>query len=51
MAVSQWSRAVIQIFKGAYGEWSLCAGHAVMYSVVCIDAFLRIFSTSHTGLW
>lgn len=51
LGLYQWSQAVASIILGLYGQWSVHCLNAFIYTVLCIDSFLRIFSPTHTGLW
>ena len=46
-----WHKAIRFIIDGEYASWTERAGNALMFTVLCIDSFLRIFSVNHTGLW
>ena len=50
-SLAKWSEAIGSIIKGDLGAWWNAIKMAIPYSVIWIDAFLRIFTPSHTGLW
>lgn len=45
------STAIKTIFAGDFKKFGQAFGMFVPFSIVWTDAFLRIFTPSHTGLW
>ncbi|QOI71900.1 hypothetical protein pEaSNUABM47_00424 [Erwinia phage pEa_SNUABM_47] len=39
------------VLIGDYSTFSYRVGNSLLFTIVCIDAFLRIFSVTQTGLW
>lgn len=50
-SIYHWQLAIKTIISFEISKFLKAVGSAIPYSVVWIDAFLRIFSVSHTGLW
>ena len=51
LSVYYWIRAVRTVVASELGLFLKSVGNALPYSVIWIDAFLRFFSVTHTGLW
>lgn len=45
------SKSIKTIIAGEFGKFGAAVGMFVPFAIVWIDAFLRIFSVQHTGLW
>ncbi len=45
------SKSIKTIIAAEYGKFGSAFGMFVPFAIVWIDAFLRIFSVQHTGLW
>lgn len=50
-SIFYWHVAIKTIISFEIGKFLKAVGSAIPYSVVWIDAFLRIFSVNNTGLW
>jgi hypothetical protein len=46
-----WHVAIKTVIASELSTFIKSVGNALPYSVIWIDAFLRLFSVTHTGLW
>ncbi|SOK58698.1 g421 [Yersinia phage fHe-Yen9-04] len=49
--ISCWTMAIMAILTSEYQIFFNKAGNGFLYTLICIDSYLRIFSNTHTGLW
>lgn len=45
------SKSIKTIIAGEFRKFGSAVGMFVPFAIIWIDAFLRIFSVQHTGLW